>query len=103
MSTDVMQTSTDEFLEVVRDDGHWRWRYRQGKAGVELLSNKEYPNETSARRSASVAYPDVPFAGSPLTVDGDQRTKGKGRMPFIVAGLLCLVVVGLLILILRTK
>lgn len=102
MSGDVKEAATGEALELVRHDGHWQWRYLDEKSGVELVSNKEYPDETSARRSASFAYPGVPFPGSPGTGDGEEGTNGKRRMPFIVAALLCLVVVGLLILVLRS-
>jgi hypothetical protein len=73
--------------------GLWRYMFVAGGDHTEIVSNETYRSLEEALGAASVAYPDVPVAGY-------QRPRAR-VWPWILAGLLGVVVLGLMVWLLR--
>jgi hypothetical protein len=67
--------------------GLWRWRFVAGGDHTEILSNETYRSLQEALRSARVAYPEVPVAGM-------EETRRSSILPYVVAGFLGMVILG---------
>jgi hypothetical protein len=90
------QPAVAEWVEVWRQpDGFWRWRYRDSREMVDLLSNESYDSPEHAVRSASIAYPGVTVIELP-----SRRPRPALARPLRVAAVTIVAALGLVLLVL---